>query len=77
MKKMILSTAALLTIVSLAACSNKQDTKKETSNSQSTTKVTSKSANTSKSKDTSTDSEETLKSARLKQLETLKSCLQN
>ena len=28
MKKMILSTAALLTIVSLAACSNKQDTKK-------------------------------------------------
>ena len=51
MKKMILSTAALLTIVSLAACSNKQDTKKETSNSQSTTKVTSKSANTSKSKD--------------------------
>ena len=40
MKKMILSTAALLTIVSLAACSNKQDTKKETSNSQSTTKVT-------------------------------------
>ena len=49
MKKMILSTAALLTIVSLAACSNKQDTKKETSNSQSTTKVTSKSANTSKS----------------------------
>ena len=59
MKKMILSTAALLTIVSLAACSNKQDTKKETSNSQSTTKVTSKSANTSKSKDTSTDSEDT------------------
>ena len=57
MKKMILSTAALLTIVSLAACSNKQDTKKETSNSQSTTKVTSKSANTTKSKDTSTDSE--------------------
>ncbi|WP_256263228.1 hypothetical protein [Streptococcus sp. HMSC072G04] len=49
MKKMILSTAALLTIFSLAACSNKQDTKKETSNSQSTTKVTSKSANTSKS----------------------------
>ena len=38
MKKMILSTAALLTIFSLAACSNKQDTKKETSNSQSTTK---------------------------------------
>ena len=35
MKKMILSTAALLTIVSLAACSNKQDTKKETSNSDS------------------------------------------
>ena len=58
MKKMILSTAALLTIVSLAACSNKQDTKKETSNSQSTTKVTSKSAKTSKSKDTSSDSEE-------------------
>ena len=29
MKKMILSTAALLTIVSLAACSNKQDTKKK------------------------------------------------
>ncbi|EFX39486.1 hypothetical protein HMPREF8577_0195 [Streptococcus parasanguinis ATCC 903] len=57
MKKMILSTAALLTIVSLAACSNKQETKKETSNSQSTTKVTSKSANTTKSKDTSTDSE--------------------
>ena len=56
MKKMILSTAALLTIVSLAACSNKQDTKKETSNSQSTTKVTSKSATTSKSKDTSTSS---------------------
>ena len=50
MKKMILSTAALLTIVSLAACSNKQDTKKETSNSQSTTKVTSKSANTSKAR---------------------------
>ncbi len=43
----------------LAACSNKQDTKKETSNSQSTTKVTSKSANTSKSKDNSTDSEDT------------------
>ena len=59
MKKMILSTAALLTIVSLAACSNKQETKKETSNSQSTTKVTSKSAKTSKSKDTSTDSEDT------------------
>lgn len=57
MKKMILSTVALLTIVSLAACSNKQETKKETSNSQSTTKVTSKSANTTKSKDTSTDSE--------------------
>ena len=57
MKKMILSKAALLTLVSLAACSNKQETKKETSNSQSTTKVTSKSANTSKSKDTSSDSE--------------------
>ena len=57
MKKMILSTAALLTIVSLAACSNKQDTKKETSNSQSTTKVTSKSANTS------TDSEDTSSSS--------------
>lgn len=65
MKKMILSTAALLTIVSLAACSNKQDTNKETSNSQSTTKVTSKSANTSKSKDTSTDSEETSSSSLL------------
>lgn len=65
MKKMILSTAALLTIVSLTACSNKQDTKKETSNSQSTTKVTSKSANTSKSKDTSTDSEETSSSTLL------------
>ena len=65
MKKMILSTAALLTIVSLAACSNKQDTKKETSNSQSTTKVTSKSANTSKSKDTSTDSEESSSSSLL------------
>ena len=62
---MILSTAALLTIVSLAACSNKQDTKKETSNSQSTTKVTSKSANTSKSKDTSTDSEDTSSSSLL------------
>ena len=59
MKKMILSTVALLTIVSLVACSNKQDIKKETSNSQSTTKVTSKSATTSKSKDTSTDSEDT------------------
>lgn len=58
MKKMILSTVALLTLVSLAACSNKQETKKETSNSQSTTKVTSKSAKTSKSKDTSSDSEE-------------------
>ncbi|EFQ55443.1 hypothetical protein HMPREF9626_1362 [Streptococcus parasanguinis F0405] len=56
---MILSTAALLTIVSLAACSNKQDTKKDTSNGQSTTKVTSKSAITSKSKDTSTDLEDT------------------
>ena len=65
MKKMILSTAALLTIVSLVACSNKQDTKKETSNSQSTTKVTSKSANTSKSKDTSTDSEDTSTSSLL------------
>ena len=65
MKKMILSTAALLTIVSLAAYSNKQDTKKETSNSQSTTKVTSKSANTSKSKDTSTDSEDTSSSTLL------------
>ena len=65
MKKMILSTAALLTIVSLAACSNKQDTKKETSNSQSTTKVTSKSANTSKNKDTSTDSEDTSTSSLL------------
>ena len=63
MKKMILSTAALLTIVSLAACSNKQDTTKETSNSQSTTKVTSKSANTSTSKDTSTDSEDTSSSS--------------
>ena len=65
MKKMILSSAALLTIVSLSACSNKQDTKKETSNSQSTTKVTSKSANTSKSKDTSTDSEDTSSSSLL------------
>ena len=65
MKKMILSTAALLTIFSLAACSNKQDTKKETSNSQSTTKVTSKSANTSKSKNTSTDSEDTSSSSLL------------
>ena len=65
MKKMILSTAALLTIVALAACSNKQDTKKETSNSQSTTKVTSKSANTSKSKDSSTDSEDTSSSSLL------------
>ena len=65
MKKMILSTAALLMIVSLAACSNKQETKKETSNSQSTTKVTSKSANTSKSKDTSTDSEDTSSSSLL------------
>ena len=65
MKKMILSTAALLTIVSLVACSNKQETKKETSNSQSTTKVTSKSANTSKSKDTSTDSEDTSSSSLL------------
>ena len=65
MKKMILSTAALLTIFSLAACSNKQVTKKETSNSQSTTKVTSKSANTSKSKDTSTDSEDTSSSSLL------------
>ena len=65
MKKMILSTAALLTIFSLAACSNKQDTKKETSNSQSTTKVTSKSANTSKSKDNSTDSEDTSSSSLL------------
>ena len=65
MKKMILSTAALLTFFSLAACSNKQDTKKETSNSQSTTKVTSKSANTSKSKDNSTDSEETSSSSLL------------
>ena len=65
MKKMILSTAALLTIVSLAACSNKQDTKKDTSNSQSTTKVTSKSATTSKSKDTSTDLEDTSTSSLL------------
>lgn len=65
MKKMILSTAALLTIVSLVACSNKKETKKETSNSQSTTKVTSKSANTSKSKDTSTDSEDTSSSSLL------------
>ena len=65
MKKMILSTAALLTIVSLAACSNKQDTKKETSNSQSTTKVTSKPATTSKSKDTSTDLEDTSTSSLL------------
>ena len=69
MKKMILSTAALLTIVSLAACSNKQDTKKETSNSQSTTKVTSKSANTSTSKDTSTDSEDTSTSSLLTDVE--------
>ena len=58
MKKMILSTAALLTLVSLAACSNKQETKKETSNSQSTSKVTSKSSGTSKSKNSATDSEE-------------------
>lgn len=58
MKKMILSTAALLTLVSLAACSNKQETKKETSNSQTTSKVTSKSSGTSKSKNTATDSEE-------------------
>ena len=65
MKKMILSTAALLTIVSLAACPNKQDTKKDTSNSQSTTKVTSKSATTSKSKDTSTDLEDTSTSSLL------------
>ena len=65
MKKMILSIAALLTIVSLAACSNKQDTKKDTSNGQSTTKVTSKSATTSKSKDTSTDLEDTSTSSLL------------
>ena len=58
MKKMILSTAALLTLVSLAACSNKQETKKETSNSQTTSKVTSKSSGTSKSKNTATDSKE-------------------
>ena len=58
MKKMILSTAALLTLVSLAACSNKPETKKETSNSQTTSKVTSKSSGTSKSKNTVTDSEE-------------------
>ena len=55
---MILSTAALLTLVTLAACSNKQETKKETSNSQTTSKVTSKSSGTSKSKNTVTDSEE-------------------
>ena len=55
---MILSNAALLTIVKLAACSNKQETKKETSNSQTTSKVTSKSSGTSKSKNTVTDSEE-------------------
>ncbi|WP_288599081.1 hypothetical protein [uncultured Streptococcus sp.] len=58
MKKMILSTTALLTLVSLAACSNKQETKKETSNSQTTSKVTSKSSGTSKSKNTATDSKE-------------------
>lgn len=58
MKKMILSTAALLILVSLAACSNKPETKKETSNSQTTSKVTSKSSGTSKSKNTVTDSEE-------------------
>ena len=63
---MILSTACSFDdLFPLAACSNKQDTKKETSNSQSTTKVTSKSANTSKSKDTSTDSEETSSSSLL------------
>ena len=72
MKKMILSTAALLTIVSLAACSNKQDTKKDTSNSQSTTKVTSKSATTSKSKDTSTDLEDTSTSSLLTDDESVK-----
>lgn len=55
---MILSTAALLTLVTLAACSNKQETKKETSNSQTTSKVTSKSSGTSKSKNTATDSKE-------------------
>ena len=64
-KKWSYLTAALLTIVSLAACSNKQDTKKDTSNSQSTTKVTSKSATTSKSKDTSTDLEDTSTSSLL------------
>ena len=58
MKKMILSTAALLTLVSLATCSNKQETKKETSNSQTTSKVTSKSSGTSKSKNMATDSKE-------------------
>lgn len=58
MKKMILSTAALLTLVTLAACSNKQETKKEISNSQITLKVTSKSSGTSKSKNTATDSKE-------------------
>ena len=50
MKKNDLIDSCSFDDCSLAACSNKQDTKKKTSNSQSTTKVTSKSANTLKAR---------------------------
>ena len=56
MKKLILSTTALLAVVSLAACSNKQETKTETSSSsEKTEKVTSKESSSSKTEKTSSN----------------------
>jgi hypothetical protein len=56
MKKLILSTTALLAVVSLAACSNKQETKTESSSSsEKTEKVTSKESSSSKTEKTSSN----------------------
>ena len=56
MKKLILSTTALLAAASLAACSGKQEVKTEASSStEKTEKVTSKSSNSSKAEKTSSN----------------------
>ena len=56
MKKLILSTTALLAAASLAACSGKQEVKTEASSStEKTEKVTSKSSSSSKAEKTSSN----------------------
>ncbi|MDB8644343.1 MULTISPECIES: hypothetical protein [Streptococcus] len=56
MKKLILSTTALLAVASLAACSGKQEVKTEASSStEKTEKVTSKSSSSSKAEKTSSN----------------------